>query len=354
LGSLNAILTKIGQPKPDPLATDCCNPMTSASDKFVVCKGTSGMGNRILAACTALLYGDIVGRQVVIDWRDQSYAEPGENAFPKFFDCPSAVAVAALPETDAIAPKLWAGNLDMPLGKLQPQLDPSDRQQMSVDISRADYTEDILVFCSYTHKIDRLRNLFVGQYAAFKALGNPAILRKVLADKMSPVPEIQQAINTFKDQCFGPETIGVHVRYTDMKIPLEKLLAQVQAVAQRSPHAVIFLATDAEEVVDQFKAQFPRLVTTNKWFPPDGQRLHQNWDHCPNRYQNGVEALTDLWLLSECDRLVFSSKSSFGYVASLLSKAGDRNIFDVELNQSWPYRVGRQAKHMLKPLLSRP
>ena len=327
--------------------------MTRPPHQFVVCKGTSGMGNRILAACTALLYGDMAGRQGVIDWRDQSYTESGGNAFPEFFDCADAVPVTALPENAAIYPPVWVDHLDFPLGKLQPMLNEADRKRISVDVSRVDYDEDVLVFCSYTHQIDRLRPLFTGPYQSLQSLDNRTILKQVLGAKMRLLPDIQQHIDAFKAEHFGPETVGVHVRYTDMKIPLDKLLAQVQVVAQRRRDPVIFLATDAEEVVHQFKAKFSRLVTTSKWFPPEGQRLHQNWSQCPNRHQNGVEALTDLWLLSECHSLVFSSKSSFGYVASLLSQAGDHNIFDVQLNQSWSHRFGRAIKRRMRGLRSR-
>jgi hypothetical protein len=321
--------------------------MANSSNQYVVCKGTSGMGNRILAACTALLYGEITGRRVAIDWRDESYSESGENAFPKFFDCPEAVPIDTLPNTDSIFPAVWIGNLEMSLGALQRRLKRNSYTEMSFDVAKADYSEDMIVFCSYTHKTPALRNLFKGKYAHLKNVETPAILRSTLDEKLQLVPEIKAGIDEFKANYFGDDTIGVHVRYTDIKVPLDKIIGKVQAVARRRD-PVIFLATDSQEVVETFQAKFPRLVTTNKWFPPDGQRMHQNWDYCPNRYENGVEALTDLFLLSECRSLVFSSKSSFGYVSSLLSKAGSRHIFDVEVNDSLIQRLVRKSKRLMK------
>jgi hypothetical protein len=53
--------------------------------KLLICKGTSGMGNRILATCTAVLYSHITQRRLVIDWRDGSYSHGGANAFESFF-----------------------------------------------------------------------------------------------------------------------------------------------------------------------------------------------------------------------------------------------------------------------------
>ncbi len=316
--------------------------------KIVLCKGTSGMGNRILAACTALLYGEIANRKVVIDWRDESYSETGENAFPKFFECPIASPVEALPVTDSVFPVIWQGNLARSLGNLQAELQLKGYGDMSFDSSRLDYAEDIIVFCAYTHKIPSLRPLFQGQFATLANMTTPAILRSVLDAKMHLVKEINDAIYGYKAKHFGANTIGVHVRYTDIKVPLDKIIGKVQQLVNRQRESVVFLATDSQEVITQFQAQFPRLVTTEKWFPPDGERMHQNWDHCPDRYQNGVEALTDLYLLSECNSLVFSSKSSFGYVSSLLSKASPQQIYDVEIDDSWMAKLKRKAKTLLQ------
>lgn len=322
--------------------------MAQTVENFVICKGTSGMGNRILAACTALLYGEITGRTVIIDWRDRSYSEAGDNAFPKFFDCPTAASIEQLPGSGSVYPALWVDNLDVTLGKLQSQLKLKGFADMSFDPARANYAEDVIVFCAYTHKINSLRPLFTGDFAPLQDKTNPEILRSVLDAKMPLVQAIRDPIDAFKQQHFAERAIGVHVRYTDIKVPLDKILGRVHQVLKKQPQASIFLATDSQEVVTKFKNRFPNVVTTNKWFPPGGQRMHQNWDSCPDRYQNGVEALTDLFLLAACNSLVFSSKSSFGYVASLLSTADRRQLFDVEQDDSLWQSLKRQSKRVLK------
>lgn len=305
------------------------------------------MGNRIFAACTALLYGEIADRKVVIDWRDGSYTEDGENAFPLFFDCPSATPIDQLPKTDSVFPEIWADNLDVTLGKLQQALKLDVYSDMSFNPSRIDYPEDIIVFASYTHKIHVLRPLFKGKYAHYKNMETPEILRLILDSKLVLSNEIKARLSELKEKNFSEKMIGVHVRYTDIKIPLEKLIDAVKKIQSRQQKATIFLATDSQEVIRTFEAEFASLVIAPKWFPPEGQRMHQNWDACPDRVQNGIEALTDLFLLSECQHLVFSSKSSFGYVASLLSKASPRNIYDVEINRSLMPRISRKFKKLL-------
>ncbi len=57
--------------------------------------------------------------------------------------------------------------------------------------------------------------------------------------------------------------------------------------------------------------------------------MHQNWDQCPDRVQNGREALMDMYLLASCNDLIFSSQSSFGLVASILSKTSKQHLHDV-------------------------
>ncbi|MDB9528862.1 nodulation protein NodZ [Oscillatoria sp. CS-180] len=308
------------------------------------------MGNRILAACTAILYGEIANREVVIDWRDRSYSEAGENAFSKFFNCPTAASVDELPDNPSIYPELWQGNLDVTLGNLQSQLKLKGFADMSFDPSKVDYAADILVFCAYTHKINSLRPLFQNDFSVLKQKTNREILRSILETKLHLVDAINQSIQNFKDSHFSNQVIGVHVRYTDIKIPLEKILAKVQKVVDKHSDPVIFLATDSQKVMGDFQGRFPKVVTAHKWFPPDGERMHQNWDRCPDRYQNGVEALTDLFLLSECSSLIFSSQSSFGYVASLLSKANPKEIFDVEIEDSVWRRLQRKSKTVLQSL----
>lgn len=322
--------------------------MTS-SQKFVVCKGTSGMGNRILAACTALLYGEIANRNVIIDWRDSSYSEnEAENSFPSYFDCPSAYPVTTIPETQSVFPTLWVGNLDKSLGKLRDELSSKGYSEMSFDVSSTDYLEEMLVFCAYTHKIKSLRPLFKDEFEYLKNMTIPEILKSVLGSKLHLVQAIHDSIYSYKASNFSANTIGVHVRYTDIRVPLEKLISKLKPLVNRKKDTTIFLATDSQEVIGQLRQQFPKVVTADKWFPPQGERMHQNWDNCPNRYQNGVEALTDLYLLSECDSLVFSSQSSFGYVASLLSKADPQRIYDVEINDSPLARIQRRSKDLIK------
>jgi hypothetical protein len=96
--------------------------------------------------------------------------------------------------------------------------------------------------------------------------------------------------------------------------------AQLEEVVRRRPQARVFLSTDGSEVLDELGATYPRLLSTPHWYPPAGQDAHQN-PRCPDRLENGREALVDLHLLAGCDELIIDSTSSFARLAQLL--AGD-------------------------------
>jgi len=53
---------------------------SSLQNKYVLIKGKEGLGNRILSALTGILYAEISGRKIYIDWSDDVYSN--EDYFP--------------------------------------------------------------------------------------------------------------------------------------------------------------------------------------------------------------------------------------------------------------------------------
>jgi hypothetical protein len=316
------------------------------SKKILICKGSSGMGNRILAACGAIVYSEISDRQLIIDWRDNVYSHDNINSFPIFFDCAKTSSVETIPDTNSVCPQIWIGKLNQSFGGLKKESSPSDRV-MSIKLSSTNYDEEVLVFCAYTHKLNQMKPLFNGKFDYLAKMTDRTVIRYVFNTHLSLKSKIVQSIEDFKSSYFGVNTLGVHVRYTDMKIPLDKIMATTKKIAKRSKFDCLFLATDSQEVVELFKQEFKTVITTPKWFPPLGERMHQNWDNCPDRVQNGIEALMDISLLASCNDLVFSSQSSFGLVASILSQAGEQHIHDVNTS-SFIERIKAKIRDIAK------
>jgi hypothetical protein len=55
-------------------------------------------------------------------------------------------------------------------------------------------------------------------------------------------------------------------------------------------------------------------------------------EHCPDRLQNAIDALIDMYTLAKCQYLVFASSSTFSYISSLSSTMPGSNIIDIERN----------------------
>ncbi|TVR08108.1 MAG: xyloglucan fucosyltransferase/Nodulation protein Z (NodZ) [Phormidium sp. GEM2.Bin31] len=320
--------------------------------KYIVVKGTSGIGNRVFAVATGILYAQLSGRQLVVDWRDGSYSNTGENLFFRYFDCPVARSVEVLPETDSVYPAVWQGQLHRSLGSLRNELGLIGYQDMSFDVSRLDYEEDIIVLAAYTHKIKQMRPLFVGEFRDLAKFDNREILQRILRSNLCLKDNIFAQVEEFKKEYFASYMIGIHIRYSDMKVPLSEVEATLQSVVQavqsRQGNFKIFLATDSKDVLSSFRKKFPDLlISTNKWFSSSGKRLHQNSQECQDLVQNGIEALVDLYLLAACDRLVFASRSSFGLLASLLMTKPEAKWYDIDGKKSLLKRIKFKFKKMV-------
>lgn len=304
--------------------------MNQTREKYILVKGSSGLGNRISSAATAILYSQISGRKLVVDWTEGTYAPHGTNAFHQLFDSPIVGNVEDLPETNSIYPPIWKGQLDRAFGAIRDQYElKDDIEGMTTDLSRIDYEEDIVVFCSYSAKIHQMRNLFTGEFAYLNKLDNREILKYVLSNFFTIQPQIKNDFDRFIEEKFSSasDNIGVHIRYSDMKVPVDKIYDTLNKVQKRNSRSPIFLSTDSQFIMESFKQKYDGVITAEKWYSPPGETLHQNWDKCPDPLQNGIEALQDIYLLSKCQVLIFSSQSSFGYLASLL--ASHKRLYDI-------------------------
>ncbi|MDT9176899.1 MAG: nodulation protein NodZ [Limnospira sp. PMC 1291.21] len=321
---------------------------------YIVVKGTSGIGNRVFAVATGILYAQLSGRQLVVDWRDGSYSNSGTNLFFRYFDCPVAQSVEVLPATDSIYPTHWQNKLNRSLGSVINESGLSCYKDLSFDVSRLDYTETIIVLSAYTHKIGFMRPLFTGSASRFASMNNLEILQLVLQSNLSLKEDIRLQVEEFKREYFADYMIGVHIRYSDMKVPLSEvessLASIIRSVKSKHPNYKIFVATDSQEVLSSFKHKFPVIISTNKWFSASGKRLHQNPEECEDLIQNGIEALVDLDLLAACDELLFASRSSFGLLSSMLMDKPQAIRHDIDTQKPLIKRVQLKLKNLAKKL----
>jgi hypothetical protein len=299
---------------------------------LLLVKGRAGLGNRILSALTGILYARLSGRQVIVDWRDEVYSDGTVNAFRHYFSCPGSPPDDTLPRTDSVYPPEWRGSLDETARSLDNRLSGAGErrnwQRFSLDLAKLDYDEDIVVMWAYTAKINLLRPHFVGPWADYGQKNSKEILKRLLREDLLPAASIRERVDRFHRAHLSRPAVGVHVRYSDFRVHLGRILAELDALLARMPDLQVFLSTDSIEVKRLFDRRHPGTVSTPHWYPPPGERAHDNV-LCPDRLEAGAEALVDLYLLARCDHLVLDTSSSFARLAVLLTDTPRENVVNV-------------------------
>jgi hypothetical protein len=340
--------------------------MVSESEKFLVVKGKAGLGNRMLAALSGILFAKLTRRRLVIDWGDETYSDDGSNVFPRLFECPDVDLATAVPDTESISPSLWRGRMAQSVAEVIQEIDPSAHtsrsgyRRFSADLTRLDHPETILVMFSYTHTIPVLRRHFREEFSYLRKMSDEEILSRLLRTNLVLHHAIRARVASWKTAHFGQApVIGTHIRFMDTRFPLlpmldrrtsiESIFGAIDRIRRKVSDQTIFVATDNREAQRQVEERYLRTISTEKWFPTTGIDLHQNRE-CPDKLQNAVEALMDMYLLAECDYLVFPGSSTFSYMSSLYTSMPRANIVDIERNdpiiraiklaRQWRSRVG--------------
>ncbi|OGW75560.1 MAG: hypothetical protein A2Z72_01400 [Omnitrophica bacterium RBG_13_46_9] len=310
--------------------------------KIIAVKGRGGMGNRISAVLTGIVYSRLTKRRLIVDWHDLTYSKRGINAFHQFFTSPDVDKKLEIPYTTSIAPSIWQNRPRRSISSMirlfgPDHYDPQEfKRRYSIDLSRIDYTEEVLVMFGYRFDWREIHGHFARAPREWRNLDKLSLMRMLLKKHLFPHPSIQRKVDEFKTRYFKGPVIGVHIRYTDNKEhpertpSIERFPYIIDRLVGISPESRIFLATDNLKILENYHNKYKNVITTEKWHPPGGEeRLHSNIE-CPDRLQNGIEALTDMYLLAQCDYLVYSSTSTFARLVRLLSSLDDSRIFNIE------------------------
>ena len=328
--------------------------MTSDSKAYILVKGMGGLGNRMLSVLTASLFAVVSKRRLLVDWRDPIFTGRSGAAPDLFSELFVSQLVEPLPDkihAASVAPPLWSGRLDETLGVVGRDHDPlfykkfGSFRQLAISLRRVEYPEDLLVFWSWREVMRPLRGHLERVDPRFQRMTNQAILREAAQKFLQPCERVQSIVSQFVDDNFQGRMLGLHIRATDLRAPVEKLLRAASRQIKRYGCDGVFCATDNAEVEDRVRLTLPNVVTLPKQLPKGAVPLHYDPD-CQDRIERATQALVDMLLLSQCQNLVYASRSSFGYVASLYAPEG-QIVRDVDrinpkvqakrLVQSWIY-----------------
>lgn len=323
----------------------------------VLVKGIAGLGNRILSLLTALLYARLAGRRLVVDWSDEVYSADGRNAFPRLLEFSPGLAASPgeldsrLPErlltSASVAPPLWRGWLhESPVTMLERwfpdrlRLDSRCAKALSIDVTRLDHPEEVVVVWSFFDQVHRLRRHFTGEFRALRSRDDRRILGELLQHHLRPAPAVAERSDRFEAERFHRPTAGVHVRYTDKRTPLGPVHRRIRHLLDHTPGLQIFLATDSLQVRNDFERRYAGVITAEKWYSPSGKPLHRDGSR-PDRLEEGIAALVDIRLLAACDYLIVDESSAFSYVARLLRTRGAEGVFNVQRGRWLPSELRR-------------
>jgi hypothetical protein len=318
------------------LAKPLPKPSDQNFDRYLLVKGKAGLGNRLLCTLTSILYADLTGRKLYIDWTDEHfYGLNGKNGFTQLFDAPRVVEPGPIWDSDSVTPAAWRGNLRRSVNKLideretdrkDPENCPQIAAKYTINLGCLDYSERVAVRWAWNDELWRLRPHLKGAHAAWAELCDEDILRK-LAQRLVFAPIVLGRAEEFREREFGQVTIGMHIRYTDRKNSYAKYDGIASRIMREHPTASVFLATDNKAVEDDLRSRYRHLITTPKWYAPPGTPLHRTRE-CPDALERGVEALIEMYLLSRCDYLIYDCTSTYGVMARLFSQAQPENVWN--------------------------
>lgn len=306
--------------------------MRYAGDKkgVLVTKGKAGLGNFLLSVLGSIIYCHMTNRKLCVDWSEPMYSEDGKNIFPSVFVCKIEQIDISQVRDENIYPPIWRGNLSKRVDEIIRAYDPKywdDEMDIypkySILLNKMNLEQETLVRWSYFDDFSRVfKQLGYNFYSEKLRL---QVLRKVLAENIKLAQPIESELKKLSANLLGLETIGVHIRFTDLRGPYSIILNRLRKVAIKRKRATIFLATDNKKVELEIEAMFPgRVKKSGKLMPNDGTPIYEKY----RTKQALKEALFDMYLLSKCTYLIFSSSSTFGLCAALLSTASKENVFN--------------------------
>lgn len=308
--------------------------MRTAERRVLLIKAKGGLGNRMLSAVTGIVLAQLGNRTPIIDWRDGMYVREGTNLYPWLFDAPQRVDPAFYDHATAVAPSIWSGRLvEQPVDIIarhypRRHSSPFIYRRLSVPLTGADSAAPVGVFWSYLPKLARLRAR-MRRHPRFARRSMAAITHDVLQQYFSPNPRIRGAIDDLFRKRQRP-IIGVHIRFTDRKVPLPRIKRALARLRDRLPDSEIFLATDSAAAQDYITARFDRVFMIDKQLAGDDRALHFSGSEMADPLPEAENAVIDMFALARCDWLVHSRHSTFSVAASLIGAIPPSRQIDVD------------------------
>lgn len=304
------------------------------SETALVIKAKGGLGNRMLSAISGLVLADLMGRRAYVDWRDGMYLAPGENLYPALFDAQWMADLTALDQETDVTPALWSGRLmEHPVDVIRRDFpkqhqDPLLYRRLSVDLAGPSPAAKVGVFWSYLPKLQRLAGR-LRRAPAFAGKSLTDITCDYLERYFRPVAPVRDKVDAVFADLQSP-VIGVHIRFTDRKAPLPRIVRELGKLREQMPQATIFLATDSAEAQNAILSRFDNVVSIEKALSTSDTALHFSSEGFSDPVEEARNALIDMMALARCDWLLHSCHSTFSVTAALIGRIPMDRQVDVD------------------------
>jgi len=325
---------RLSSPKGHPRVPKTPVPGSDPQDRrFLVVKPTGGMGNRLLGLMCAVPYCLMTGRQLYVDWSDFMYSDRGENVFPRLFKIRGVPFSYRLPQAADVYPGFWSKQLTTNLLVEQVginHMDPRVMDETRIALSTR-YPQAVAAFWSFN--LDPMRaalDHIQEHLPQFSNLTVDGIGAEVMHKHILPRPAVSDQVDEFAAKHFTGPMIGVHIRHTDMRMPLKETLRTVHDL-KHSLGARIFLATDNQAVEQALADLFgDDLVTMPKRYPENGKHLHSHRVAGMTNYEKALDAAVEMYLLARCDAIVRYQPSTFALVSWYISGLPDERMVCIQ------------------------
>ena len=298
---------------------------------MILIKANGGLGNRMLSAASVILYANATKRPWSIDWSDGLYANQSDNAYALLFQTHNKQQIAKPFEQDfdSVIPTIWNKRIESSPHQLMCQYYPGQHssplvyRKMSSPITAKPKENQLEVFWSYTSKFGRVK-----QYLSKDNRDRDTALSYTLKSYFQPNDSVIRKVAALVDQT-GGKTLGVHIRYTDLKVPIQKVIDKVRKCITTENYSNIFLATDSEYAQTIFTREFENVLVNEKFLSKENEQLH-TYKESDNKLGDSNSALVDMMMLAHCDALVYHSRSKFAETSRLLGGFKSEQLFDLD------------------------
>jgi len=330
----------------------------SNDSKYLVLKACAGLGNRLHTVSAAIDYAQKTRRKLVIDWSEGLFGPKGKNIFHEYFELEGVDLVKNLtdiPNYQSLSfyPEIWKlhpefGIYDVFLSARHPFFDKIPSRMLVSERLKMLQTFWLTLekkkvptkpFAFFKEIFDK-RNIPLGHnlsfshkedvlfYIDFLPPMNVATFHKHLRLKK----EITKKIESFTVQNqLHKNTIGIHVRFAEKKPDKDISILFAKIDSLNIPDKRIYLATDSNIISKLFKERYQTVIEYPVLRPDvEGHGIH-HWKEDFKKDDLGQrileDGITDMWLLSRCEFLLYQGNSSFSKISATLHQ-NKKNVYD--------------------------